>query len=242
VARRYASEADQLTLRNQFPVGVFGEATRAVDLRLLRMWRTELAPYATHGATRFAFGRAWSSGTQLEPAIELALSAGRKVRIVGQTELLLRKDGHYTSVVAVTSRVEKRSRYHLRGALDHVLLAAAGKANSGHEHLLIDREGKTELVVHAPWSAADAREYLVALVEDLLDGVHGYLLPFDSLEKSLRGATVSKIYGDPTSGLGYGPIDRLDGLAHPTDAVAIAQRRLGPLARRMPAAFEGGSS
>jgi hypothetical protein len=130
-------------------------------------------------------------------------------------------------------KLEKRSPYHLRGAFDHVLLAAAGIANAGHVHRLIDRHGDTKEVRHEPWTQDDARAYLAGLVTELLDGAHGYLLPFESLVKALSGGKVSRIFGDPTSGLGYGPIDRLDGLEHPHDAPGFAARRLGPLVARM---------
>ena len=40
-------------------------------------------------------------------------------------------------------------------------------------------------------------------------------------------------FGDPTAGLGYGAIDRGDGLASPADAAQIARRRLLPLVERM---------
>ena len=232
VVARYTAEADRLTLKNQFPVGVFGEAARALDLRMLRVWREALGLIAVGGATRYGFGRASSPGAQLVPAVELELSGGRRVRIVGQTELLLRGPQH-TSVITMIRKLEKRTPYHLRGAFDHVLLAAAGIATDGHLHRLIDRDGDSKVVVHTAWTQADARAYLTGLVTELLDGAHGYLLPFEALAKALTGGKLARVYGDPTSGLGYGPIDRLDGLEQPGDAPAFARRRLQPLVERM---------
>ncbi len=74
------------------------------------------------------------------------------------------------------------------------------------------------------------------LVRDLLDRAHGYLLPFDVLRRSLdnrdpRGRGPQ--HGDPTGGLGYGPIDQPYGLELPPDRVELALRRLAPLAERM---------
>jgi hypothetical protein len=67
----------------------------------------------------------------------------------------------------------------------------------------------------------------------LLDAPHGYLLPFDHLVSALAGKPPSRQYGEATPVLGYGPIDRLDGLAAPADPGAIARRRLAPLVARM---------
>src|SRR5690606_25114148 len=85
-----------------------------------------------------------------------------------------------------------------------------------------------------PWSEAEAREYLAMLIGELLDAPHGYLLPFDHLVAALQGKPPGRQYGSDTLPvLGYGPIDRVDGLAAPLDPGAIARRRLAPLAVRM---------
>jgi hypothetical protein len=70
-------------------------------------------------------------------------------------------------------------------------------------------------------------------VTELVDAPHGYLLPFEALARALAGGKPPSYYGDPTGGLGYGPIDRGDGLDHPGDAVGLARRRLLPLVERM---------
>jgi hypothetical protein len=232
VERRYDAERKQRQLRGQFPVGVFADAARRLDLEVLERWRAGLGPIAADGATRIGFGRASSPGAELRPTLSIDLSGGRTVRLVGQTELLIRGRRH-TSVIALVRRLEKRSHYHLRGAFDHLLLAAAGIASDGHVHRLIDDRGEVCEVEHAAWTAADARAYLAGLIGELLDAPHGYLLPFDALVKALQGGRPAVRFGDPTGGLGYGPIDRGDGLAPPPDAAGIARRRLLPLVERM---------
>jgi len=232
IAARYDAHIAELSLRGQFPVGVFAEAARTLDLRLLEQWRDAIGPIAVGAATRIGFGRASSPGTDLRPALVLELSGGRTVRIVGQTELMLRGEP-LTSVIPLLRPIEKRSAYHLRGALDHVVLAAAGLATGGHAHRLIDDEGKVCAIEHRPWTVDDARGYLAALVAELIDQPHGYLLPFEALARALAGGKAPTRYGDPTGGLGYGPIERPDGLEPPADPGAIAQRRLRPLVERM---------
>ncbi|HUS30180.1 MAG TPA: hypothetical protein VMZ53_16850, partial [Kofleriaceae bacterium] len=180
------------------------------------------------------FGRSSSPMAELMPALELSLASGRTVRLVGQTELLVRRGTGYASVIPLIGKADKRSRHHLRGALDHVVLAAAGLSTGSHEHLLLDPEGTVRSVQHAPWSQADAREFLTSLVGELLDQSHGYLLPFDHLVNGYAGKPPGRIYGDAiTSLLGFGPIDRIDGLVAPPDPGSIAKRRLGPLVVRM---------
>ncbi|HSD90890.1 MAG TPA: exodeoxyribonuclease V subunit gamma [Kofleriaceae bacterium] len=231
---RYKAVVRDMELRGQFPVGVFGDAARAADLRILEEWRRELGPVPVGAAQRLAFGRSSSPAADLKPALELALPGGRTVRLVGQTELLLDRGGTFTSVIPLIGKADKRSRHHLRGALDHVVLAAAGVATHGHEHVLLDPEGTVRKVTHAPWSQAEAKEYLTALVGELLDQPHGYLLPFDHLVSALAGKAPGRIHGDAiTTLLGFGPITRIDGLVAPPNPGDIAQRRFAPLVSRM---------
>jgi exodeoxyribonuclease V gamma subunit len=227
-AAHYDAVVRDLELRGQFPVGVFGEAARAIDLRTLEHWRAALGPIEVGAVSRLAFGRS-RGPAELLPALELELSGGRTVRLVGQTELLLGGEPR-TSVIPVLAKLENKSRYHLRGALDHVVLAAAGLANAGHAHVLVDGEGRRKDVAHEPWSQADARAFLRGLVEELLDAPHGYLLSFKQLAIVHAG---ERGQVDAAQALSFGPIDRADGLAVPDDAAAIAARRFAPLADRM---------
>ncbi len=243
LAACYDAAVSDLQLRGQFPLGVFAEAARAVDLQALSTWRTGLGQVSLAGTTRFGFGRAWSPGAELRPALEISLdrptgvggAGSRVVRLIGQTEILLESDGRYASVVPMLRELERRTSYHLRAAFDHLVLAAAGIANGGHAHFLLDPKGKVSRIVHSGWSQRDAQNYLSELATELLDQTHGYLLPFDALAKALGGKPSNRTYGDPTHGLGYGPIERRDGLAlpSPAEAIAIAQRRLRPLIEHM---------
>ena len=237
LADRYDAVVRELALRGQFPVGVFGEAARAVDLRTLERWREELGLVGVGDATRIGFGRSQSAAAELVPALEIALAPGRTVRLVGSTELMIRRGGRWTSVIAMVGAAEKSSRHHLRGALDHVVLAAAGLAPDGHDHVLLQPNGAARRVSHDPWTTDDARTFLAELVRDLVDHPHGYLLPLDTLRRALdgRGPNPGKPppRRDAFPALGFGPIERPDGLAPPDDPFAIAARRLGPLAQRM---------
>jgi exodeoxyribonuclease V gamma subunit len=230
--RCYDAAVKDLQLRGQFPVGVFARAARTLDLGVLERWRAGVGLMTADGATRIAFGRASSPGAELRPALSIELSGGRTVRLIGQTELLL-GGPRALSIVPMLREIKNRSPYHLRGAFDHLVLAAAGIANAGHAHRLIDDQGGQREIQHDAWTASDARAYLASLIGELLDAPHGYLLPFESLARALQGGRIGSTFGDPTGGLGYGPIERAEGLDSPADAVAIARRRLLPLVERM---------
>jgi exodeoxyribonuclease V gamma subunit len=241
---RYVATVRDMELRGQFPVGVFGDSARAADLRTLALWREKIGPIAVGSVTRLAFGRSTSPAADLVPVLELALPRDRTVRLIGQTEVLARSGDRYRSIIPLLGKADLRSRYHLRGALDALVLAAAGIATHGHEHLLVDASGTTRQVDHAPWPQDDARAYLASLVTELLDAPHGYVLPFDNLVAALAGKKgTHKQYGEGTL-LGFGPITRLEGLAAPADAAAIAARRFGPLVAHMTGehGFGGGDS
>jgi exodeoxyribonuclease V gamma subunit len=229
----YIAVVRDMELRGQFPVGVFGAAARAADLRLLELWRSKLGPIAVGSVTRLAFGRSTSPAAELLSALEITLPGNRSVRLIGQTEILVRDGARYRSIIPLTGKASKDSRYHLRGALDHLVLAAAGLAREGHSHILVDKEGGTREVRHEPWTQHDAQAFLAALVGELLDEPHGYLLPLAHLSNALAGKKPSRQYGDTMPVLGFGPIDRLDGLAAPPDPGAIARRRLEPIVARM---------
>jgi exodeoxyribonuclease V gamma subunit len=233
VGDHYDRAVSGMQLRGQYPVGVFADAERNRDLHTLEQWRAHLGPISVDGVTRIGFGRASSPGAELRAALELSLPGGRTVRLMGQTEILL-GTGKRTSVVPMLREWKATSPYHLRGALDHLVLAAAGLAPTGHTHVVLDPNGKAAWVDHAPWPPDEARKFLTTLCTELLDESHGYLLPFEALVKAL-GGDMPKLtkHGDLTGGLGYGPIDRRDGLTLPRNALAIAQRRLRPLVVRM---------
>ncbi len=233
---RYDAVVADLELRGQFPVGVFGEAARAATTsRSSRAGAPSSARSRSAAATRIAFGRASSPHAQLLPALELELSGGRTVRLVGQTELLLDGDRR-TSVIGIIGKAEKRSRHHLRGALDHVVLAAAGLAPAGHAHVLLGprRQGLLR-VEHAAWTPDAARAYLADLARELLDAPARLSAAVRRAGRRARRRSRSpRTRGDPTTGLGYGPIQRRDGLdAARRSRVAIALRRLRPLVERM---------
>jgi exodeoxyribonuclease V gamma subunit len=233
IAAAYDAAVADAQLRGQFPVGVFAEAARTNDLAMLEAWRAGIGPMTAGSAKRYGFGRASSPGADLVPALSLELSGGRTLRITGQTELLVVRGTEITSIVTLMREIASKSNYHLRGAFDHLMLAAAGLTPGRFVHKLIDREGTVCEIEHEPWTTADARGYLAGLATELLDEAHGYLLPFEACVKVLAGGRPSVKVSDRANHLGFGPIERQDGLDLPPDAAAIARRRLLPLVERM---------
>jgi hypothetical protein len=76
-------------------------------------------------------------------------------------------------------------RLTLRGFFDHLLLAASGAlADRERRVLLLRPEGKELRCVERrlrPLSSEEATAYLARLAEDLLGGVHDYLLPCEAV-------------------------------------------------------------
>ena len=233
IAEAYDAAVADAQLRGQFPVGVFAEAARTNDLAMLEAWRVGVGLITSGAAKRYGFGRASSPGADLVPALSLELSGGRTLRVTGQTELLIVTGTEVTSIVTMMKDLASKSNYHLRGAFDHLMLAAAGLTPTRFLHKLIDREGTVCEIEHEPWTTADARGYLTALASELLDHAHGYVLPFEASVKVLGGGKPSVKISDRANHLGFGPIERQDGLDLPPDAPAIVRRRLLPLVDRM---------
>ena len=202
-----------LELRGQFPVGVFGEAARAVDLRTLAALARRARARSPGAATRIGFGRSSSPGAELEPALELELvPAARTVRLVGQTELLAaRRATALLSVIPMIGDRRRRSRA-ITCAARSITSCSPPPGSRRRPRARAARPRRSQRCAGRPrrrgrrpmrarTSPSSSRE--------LLDAPHGYLLPFDVTRRSAlagepgRGAR----HGDPTGGLGYGPID-----------------------------------
>ncbi len=220
--------------RGTLPVGVLGQVPAEDDLARLTRWMEHLAPHRG-GARRVAFGRARDQADQLEPGIPLELALGpdstrrATVELVGQTELLA---GPGSIVVAAGG---KRSSHILRGLLDQLALSAAGLHAGPYTITILSSDDKIQVHQAAAWTQAEARAHLTALVTELVDGRHGYLLPFDAADQALRGKELKlpARSDEYNTRLGYGPVDREVGLDLPADGLTLAQARLGPMLGRV---------
>jgi exodeoxyribonuclease V gamma subunit len=239
VADAYAAAIDARARRGAAPVGVFGEVAGEADRALVETWREAITGAACGPARRVAFGRSFTGDAALEPPIAIDVDLGgrtRRIELDGQTEILVDDAGTGTSASIVVIGGKKAARRHtLRGAIDHVALAAAGTAPRTHRTLCLDGAGALHVTEHAAWTPAAARAYLADLVGELLARPHGYLLSLDDADRALAGKP-PKITptrdGHPGS-LGFGPIVRAERLDLPADPLGIAKRRLGPLVERM---------
>ncbi|MCA9676897.1 MAG: hypothetical protein KC464_17820, partial [Myxococcales bacterium] len=187
--------------------------------------------------TRLAFGRATVDGARLERALAIDVELGdgdarrrRRVELVGTTELCC-GDDLATSVILVN---KVQAEHHLRHALDHLVLAAAGvTAGAARTGLVLG--DKIDDKALAPWTADAARDHLALLIGELLEQRHAYLLPYRVALDVLAGKTPRLRHATDkvATSLGFGPLRRDDGLTLPPDAADLARRRLGPLLDRM---------
>jgi hypothetical protein len=154
----------------------------------------------------------------------------RKIQLVGQTELYGVACG-----ALILANGEARPRHHLRAMFDHLVLAAAGLADlGGFKHLVLTR-GKPKAGVHERWPRAEAQAHLAALLRDLFADGHAYLLSLDMQIDVLEGQAASVVQASDfgPGSIGYGPLKSRDDLELPADVRALAERRLGPMWRRM---------
>ncbi|HXI59103.1 MAG TPA: exodeoxyribonuclease V subunit gamma [Polyangia bacterium] len=170
-----------------------------------------------------------------------------RVSIHGRCELAAEHNGERLTLLLPTS-VDKKDdgrdqREFLRAFIDHVMVAAAGDGPARPTRALICRPVLTTRdrlpeVVFAPLAPAAAREYLQAVLTDLLSGVHDYLLPWEAVlswrKKDPRPPVpdiVSMLRDDNWTRFqsDFGPVPEARGYPPPADPVAraIIQRRYG---------------
>ncbi|HVV83547.1 MAG TPA: hypothetical protein VHE35_10765, partial [Kofleriaceae bacterium] len=235
-AQADALEAAWTRLRNAgaAPLGVFGEVVRDACAQRIAGWAHELEHRGgrTQGFRVTGFGRATAAGAAVYPPLALEVELGgrpRTVQLLGQTELY-----GVTCGALVLANGEPKPRHRLRPAFDHLVMAAAGLADTGFKHLILSRT-KTEAMTHDRWPAADARRHLALLLRDLFAEGHGYLL---SLEMAIDAMNDEPVEVEAPSdrgpgSIGYGPLGPRGDLDPPPDPRALAVRRLEPMWRRM---------
>ncbi|HWN69747.1 MAG TPA: hypothetical protein VNM90_19025, partial [Haliangium sp.] len=256
---RYRQRAQHLELSGHGPTGVFSEIDQERHLAILARWHAHLGALGSAEVDgRFAiysFGRAreHASAGELLPPLELTVELGEpgtrppvRVELFGRTEPL---GGPDIGSLVASHRPSEHPRYLIRGFLDHLALSAAGLASDQpHVTTVITAGDHVAQYRLAPWTAAEARAHLAALVADMLGATHEYLLPCEAVfafrDKPDR-PLVAVIEGLKSSGRGfsclYGPVSQIDHLDAPRDAEAVIERRFGPLFQRLTQLERGAS-
>lgn len=187
----YRARADRLELAGVLPTGVFGRAERHKHERILLAWQKQVRD-ALNGRPspidpiRFGRAREEDAVESADPIpLEVDLGGGHtvSVEIHGKTQPILRAPA---GSIALTMRPPYHGRparlLELRGFVDQVVLSAAGRAADVPFVAAVafgeDDLRRTEL---APFSRAEATDYLRTLVQDLLSHAHAYLLPFTTV-------------------------------------------------------------
>jgi hypothetical protein len=201
----YERTVARLQARGEWPVASLASARREPDLALLDEWRAGLASLALPGERpqRVRLGDALEDGDveRLMPSLALTLADPRpghrtrlRVMLRGRTEALLEHPGQRASLLlepvarpsVARARARREERSGLRGFLDHLLLSASGEEAERHVvQVLYPGEPRPIAVALAGLSSEAAREYLSALVTDLLTGPHAYYAPPTPLLEAL---------------------------------------------------------
>jgi superfamily I DNA/RNA helicase len=237
----WRAAAHGLIARGELPAGPFAEAARVRDVEILTQW-LDATPRPAGAAPRcWGIGEGRADTTDLAPALRLDVPTPdggvRRLALVGATELTLVPGD--TLVIQQGHNASRRHLYHLRGALHHVIMAAAGLTpDREHTHHVLVGDGSTHAITHDPWSVAEAQAYLARLLGELFGEDHAYLLPLDVALGALGGRPAEALRHDHKE---YGPVDSFDGLglagprapARAGDAAPRAAGGAGPrLARR----------
>jgi exodeoxyribonuclease V gamma subunit len=255
LATAYDQIKTRYELKGELPTGVFAASDREQHLGILASWRKAFF-YLTSGrptvpkVLRFGAAREFADAVDevfapvvLEVDIPTdAEPVKRRVEIVGTAQPLI-EDPAFTLIPLAG---EAKPTHVLRGFLDHLLLSAAGRSPATeHTVCLLKADDKPEpdCFTFAAFAQTEARGYLTTLLEDMLSGVHAYLLPCEAFLKIKKKEGVvldrqklPQKLDDLREGVGYtssnyGPIKNPELCYEPPteeDALAIIHRRFGP--------------
>jgi exodeoxyribonuclease V gamma subunit len=236
-----------------------GDLEGAIAGRVQRMVRRGDGPAGViadfHGRRAAELARAWWAGLQLAgvPEQARALAVGRAHEAAAVDELIeplwienaveihgafpLTGSGGRELVYFDRSRKLGRRRI-LRGLVDHLILAAAGRCEEGPASILIVGAGEQRRLTIDSLDRDAALGHLALLAGELLDEVHDYLLPGEAvLEARDKGeplaAALARRAGDrPPLWAPRDWRERGDFDVH-GDAEAVVARRLDPLLVRI---------
>ena len=192
--RLYMLHAEARVRRGLIPIGLFGEAERRRHLAYLADWNSAAQQRDLVGRCGFQvyrFGRAREDERvdRVESPIVLDVPVrGRtqpvRVELHGRTELVLNElPASITPVVRDTAS----EKDFLAGFLDAVVLSQLPGhrvPEAYHAHVIPGGDGadlaRSHRVFHGI-NQANAREFLINLLADLLGGSHAYLLPCEAV-------------------------------------------------------------
>lgn len=245
-----ARRVDRMIRRGTGPAGVIAgfHAERAAGLA--RAWWSGLERARIGGVTSFAVGRARESdevGELLDPVVVDAgasegseggpspAGSGRPMSIEVHGGVALAGDGGGELIYFDRHKKPGRRRL-LRGLIDHLVLAAAGRIREPIAAITTIGPEESARVELDAVDRAGACQQLAVIAGDLFTGVHDYLLPGDAiLDSYLEGrelAAALRRASDRVPPWAPGWRERGD-FAIPEDAAAIAGRRLGPVLERI---------
>jgi|HubBroStandDraft_1064217.scaffolds.fasta_scaffold01740_4 exodeoxyribonuclease V gamma subunit len=200
LAEAYDEAARERELRGSGPSGAFARAERSDHLRILEMWRDELASRGVtmEGIEVHRFGRGGLASLADRAHEALVLDADYtdrngvtrvvKVELAGAT-LPLGADRTVSLTLAKRAAPQgvwaKADRAQLRAFVDHAVLSASGVTTSQpHDSLSILATPEGLVPEHASFGALtrdEAAGWLRGMVRDLLAGPHAYFLPCEAV-------------------------------------------------------------
>ncbi len=227
--------------------GFFAKMQSERDFSLFQAWSENCAQMKIGSLGEWTwpiFGQGAERGERRRrvPAIELTIdrpdkAANVAVRIEGELEFV-HPEARATLKLSRRSGVEEHD--FLSGFIAHIMFAASESGERDFDaHVapgVVKKGGHRSTQRLKAVSSGDARSYLAAVIRDLIEGPHGYLLPIEAVlsaraERRSVADTVSSLMatGRGVSSL-YGPVrDALTRFEPPDEAAARAMidRRFG---------------
>lgn len=240
----YEARYDRMELQGVMPTGIFAEATRRAHAAIQNDWRRQFANLgvASDGWAPVIFGAAATGAARGLPPLTFTIAAPAgplQVELVGETDPV-NAAFDATLYLSAGNWVQCPENY-LRGFLTHAVLAAAGHAPAQDFAVyLVYKNGPAKPATHTrlltPLTPARAREYLAAIITDLVTERHDYfftdsaacaaLFKGKDLDAELRSTHEAALERGAKA---FGPVTRPDRFAPPPPDLAarITQRRYG---------------
>ncbi len=245
----YETRASILEQKGDYPTGLFKQANMEKHLAILKQWHQNIGAFQIDAKTltSFGLGKGDVRGGVIErkPALRLQVQGPHEpmtIRIVGTTAPISPTDRSAMRFTTSETLGDdwKEEYVHADAFVDYAVLTAAGHLDGPDFRLLLNANRFPNLRfddrTFESMSQDAALGWLRGVVEDMLSGVHSYLLPIEGIFKHrIQTAeipfeqTVDQMKSETYKRLAFlhGPVRHPERFDVPDDFERVIDRRLG---------------